>query len=528
MVRQSRGMVRGVPGQWSAIAAYDAIVVGAGPNGLTAAAVLARAGRSVLVLEAQDRLGGAVATEELTLPGFRHDTFSAVYPAGAASPAFEELGLEDHGLRWLSPEVELTHVVDEAGGSVPLHRDLQAQVDALDARAPGDGARWGAFALPLLRSFGALRATMLSGFPPVLGPARLLGRLGPQGALDVAKLLLTPATGLGGRLFADPGARAWLYGQALHGDVPPDGAGSGIAGAYLALLGHVVGWPSPAGGAVAIVDALRSVLEEHGAEWRTGARVEAVEAAGGRVRAVRTAAGERHTARVVICDLVPRGLLAVAGDVLPRDFRERMAVFRHGEPTFKVDWALDGPVPWTAADARRAGTVHVGGDDAELVAAVRAAAHGPEPPERPFLLFGQQTVADATRAPEGKHTAWAYTHVPRGLDWGARREAFADAIEAQVERFAPGFRGRILARHIMDPGDLERRNANLVEGDVGAGSYVLDQLVFRPVASLSPYRTPVRGLYLGSASTFPGGAVHGIPGRAAARAALADLRLRRA
>jgi phytoene dehydrogenase-like protein len=246
----------------------------------------------------------------------------------------------------------------------------------------------------------------------------------------------------------------------------------------------------------------------------------------GRVAGVRTDEGDVVRARIVVCDTSPRALVAMAERSLPDAYVRRLVAFRYGPSTVKVDWALDGPTPWTAPEARRAGTVHVGGTAPEIAASIREAAGGTLP-EHPFLLFGQQSVADPSRAPAGKHTAWAYTHVPRSIDWARERDGFLARIEAQVERFAPGFRDLVLHRHVMDPGDLQIRNDNLEHGDVGGGSYELDQLVFRPVPSLSPYRTPLRGLYLGSASAFPGGAVHGIPGDAAARAALLDARLRR-
>jgi phytoene dehydrogenase-like protein len=254
--------------------------------------------------------------------------------------------------------------------------------------------------------------------------------------------------------------------------------------------------------------------------------VEGLVARGGRVRGVRVAGHGEIAARQVLCDTSPQALLALAGEALPDAYARRLARFRSGPETVKLDWALDGPAPWVAQAARRAGTVHVGGDARAILETVEAA-RGHRPAERPFLLFGQQSVADPTRAPAGRHTAWAYTHVPPGVDWAVEGPRQVERMEAQVEAFAPGFRDLILARHVLLPGELETRDANLRGGDVGGGSYGLDQLVFRPVPSLSPYRTALRGLYLCSASTFPGGAVHGVPGRAAARAAIWDARLRR-
>jgi len=503
----------------------DAVVVGSGPNGLAGAIALAEAGRSVVLLEAADGLGGAMRTQELTLPGYWHDTFSAVYPAAAASPVFARMPLERHGLRWRHPELAMAHPFLD-GRAATLSRDLGETAASLDALAPGDGAAWAAFAAPYLRRFGPLRDTLLSGFPPVRGPLGLTATLGLSGVLEFARLLLLPAAELARELFSSTRSGAWLFGAALHGDTPPDGAGSAVAGAYLQLLGHAVGWPSPEGGAGRLAGALAGHLASLGGEARTGADVSEVLVERGRAAGVRLASGEAIGARIVLADVTPRGLLALAGTALPPAYVRRLTRFRWGPATFKLDWALDGPIPWEAPEPRRAGTVHVGGEAADVLVAT-GDLRDERLTERPFLLLGQQSVADPSRAPAGHHTAWAYTHTPAGIDWGEMREPFLERVERQVERFAPGFRDRIVARHVMAPGELEARNRNLVHGDVGAGSYALDQLVFRPVPALSPYRTPLRGLYLGSASTFPGGAAHGVCGDAAARAALLDDRLRR-
>jgi len=500
----------------------DALVIGSGPNGLAAAITLAGAGRSVLVLEAAEHPGGAVATEELTLPGFRHDTFSSVYPAGAASPVFGRMPLQRHGLRWIEPEACYAHPLPD-GGAAALYRDLDRTADSLDAVHPGDGERWRDFAAPFVHSFDALRRTMLGGFPPIRGAARLAAGLGPRRMLDFTRLLLMPAQALGHELFEGDGTRAWLYGSAMHSDVPPVGGGSAIAAAYLNLLGHGVGWPSPEGGAARLTDALVSHLRELGGELRTGAPVGAIVAERGRVAGVRLAAGEGLSAPVVIADVMPGALAELAGDGLPARYAGALRRFRHGPATLKVDWALGGPIPWSAAAAREAGTVHVGGPADEVLETTSIASGLPE---RPFMLLGQQSLADPSRAPAGKHTAWAYTHGPQDADWEGERDRHVERMEAQVERFAPGFRDLILARHVLGPADLQARNANLVGGDVGGGSYTLDQVIFRPLPSLAPYRTPLTGLYLGSAAAFPGGAVHGVPGHAAARLALAETRVR--
>jgi phytoene dehydrogenase-like protein len=469
---------------------YDAIVIGSGPNGLSAAITLAQAGRSVVVLEAAAHAGGAVATEELTLPGFRHDTFSAVYPAGAASPVFARLPLERHGLEWVHPRYCMAHPHADGSAAV-LARDLGETAAALDRLHRGDGERWAAFAQPYLRRIGALRRTLLAGFPPLRGPAELLLRAGPRATLELARVTLMPARALALELFRSPVARAWLHGSALHGDVPLAASGSAITAVYLHLLGHGSGWPSPKGGAGRLADALTGVLTELGGELRCGQPVVRVVVERGRAAGVELAGGERVGARIVIADVTPHGLLALAD--LPDRYAAALCRYRYGPPTLKVDWALDGPIPWTAPEAREAGTVHVGEEGA-------------------FAICGQQSLADPGRAPAGKHTAWAYVHDPA---------IGADGLEERIERFAPGFRDRILARHVLTPADLESRNANLVGGDVGGGSYALDQLIFRPVSTLNPYLTPIRRLYLGSAATFPGGGVHGVPGHAAARFALA-------
>jgi phytoene dehydrogenase-like protein len=342
--------------------------------------------------------------------------------------------------------------------------------------------------------------------------------------LGFTRLLLMSARALGEELFEADGTRAWLYGSAMHSDVPPMGGGSAIAAAYLNLLGHGAGWPSPEGGAGRLADALIAHLRELGGEVRTGANVTRIAAEHGRAVGVELDGGERVGSRVVVADVMPSALAALAGDALSARYASALRRYRLGPSTLKLDWALDGPIPWTAPQAREAGTVHLGGSAPEVL---RTTAIREGLPEHPFMLLGQQSLADPSRAPAGKQTAWAYTHGPQSLDWEAERDRHVERMEAQVERFAPGFRDLILARHVLGPADLQARNANLLGGDVGGGSYSLDQVVFRPVPSLAPYRTPVRGLYLGSAATFPGGAVHGVPGHAAARLALTEARVRR-
>ncbi len=496
----------------------EAIVIGSGPNGLAAAIRLARAGRQVLVLEASDRPGGAIRTDELTLPGFRHDTFSAVYPAAAASPVFASMPLADHGLEWVHPEACSAHPLP-GGRAAILYRDLDATAASLDELRQGDGQAWARFARPYLGSFTAVRSMMLAGFPPLTGPLKLTAGAGPLRALAFAALLPTSTVGLGHRLFGHEGSRAWLYGAATHGDTPPRSPGGAIAAFYLNLLGHAVGWPSPKGGAGNLAAALVGYFQSLGGEVRTNARVERILSADGRVSGVAVAGGVRLSAPTVIADLMPDALVRMTGDALRPFYRRAMSAYRYGPATIKVDWALDGPIPWANAAVCGAGTVHVGGGEQQLLDSVAAAQSSL--PSDPFLLLGQQSIADPSRAPAGKHTAWAYTHGPaQGVDYEREQDRHVERMEAKVEQFAPGFRERILARHVQGPAQLEAANANLVGGDVGGGSYTLRQMLFRPLPAASPYRTSLDGLFLGSAATFPGGAVHGVPGDAAAAAAL--------
>jgi phytoene dehydrogenase-like protein len=502
----------------------DAIVVGSGPNGLAAAITLAEAGHAVTVLERARHLGGAIATEEVTLPGFRHDTFSSVFPASAASPVFARWPLERHGLRWIHPRYCYAHPLPDGRAAV-LARDVDETAASLDSLRPGDGDAWRRFVRPYVERFDAWRETMLSGFPPLKGALKLFGALGLNGMLEWVRLLLMPADALAHELFRGDGARAWLFGAVMHGDVPPHAAGSAIAAAHLNVMGHAVGWPSPEGGAARLADALAGHLTALGGRTRTHAPAKRIATERGSVVGVELEDGERLPGRVVIADVTPHALLALAGDSLDGRYADALRRYRYGPSTLKLDWALSGPVPWTAPAAREAGTVHVGGTEREILDTL-ASSNG-HLAERPLLLFGQQSIADPTRAPGGRHTAWAYTHGHRGADWEPEIERHVERVEAQIERFAPGFRDLILARHVQSPMELQRRNPNLVHGDVGAGSYTLDQVIFRPLPSLTPYRTPVRGLFLGSAATFPGGAAHGVPGRAAARAALLEARVGR-
>ena len=396
-------------------ASHRSVVIGAGPNGLVAAIRLAEARRPVTVLEAAEHPGGAVRTEPLTLPGFHHDTFSSVYPAGAASPVFASMPLTRHGLRWIHPEACVAHPLPR-GRAVALYRDVERTAASLDSVKSGDGARWRAFVEPMIDGFEAIRSPC----SPASRRSQARGTCSPPWVRRAP-----PASGCWSRRRPErsaracsrgQGSRAWLYGSAAHGDLPPAASGSAIAAVYLNLMGHVVGWPSPEGGAQRLTDALVAYLRELGGEIRTSAPVERVHASGGRVSGVVIAGGERVEADTVIADVMPHALLALAGDGLPTAYAALLRRYRYGPATLKVDWALDGPIPWEATEPRSAGTVHLSGDEDELLATLAETQN--RLPSRPFMLLGQQSLADPTRAPDGKHTAWAYTRGPRtGVGW---------------------------------------------------------------------------------------------------------------
>lgn len=520
----------------------DAVVIGAGHNGLVAAAMLADAGWSVAVLEAQPQPGGAVRTEELTLPGFRHDTYSAFYPFAAASRALTALDLGSHGLTWCRAPLVLAHPTPD-GRCVALSTAVDETAASLDAYAPGDGdswrriyARWQGLSRPMFDAFLGL-------FPPVLAGARLAAAVGPTEWLRFARFALLPARRMAEEEFADggEGAALLLGGNAAHTDIGPDAAGSGLFGWILACAGQQYGFPVPAGGAGALAEALRGRAESAGATVTCGTRVTDVVLRRGRAVAVRTADGtEIEAGRAVLADVdAPTLFLDLVGaDRLPPRLLDDLRRFEWDSATFKVDWALDGPVPWTAAAARRAGTVHVTDSLDDLSRYSNQVTTGAIP-SRPFLLFGQQSVADPSRCPPGAATGWAYTHVPRrarsdaggdGLTgrWTpSEAETFADRIESHLEELAPGFRALVRARHLMAPAALEAGNASLRGGAIGGGTQQLhQQLVFRPTTGLGRPNTPVPGLFLAGASAHPGAGVHGACGANAARAAISADRLR--
>jgi phytoene dehydrogenase-like protein len=457
-----------------------AVVIGSGPNGLAAAITMAREGWDVIVHEAEETVGGGMRSEELTLPGFTHDVCSAIHPLGRDSPLFRDLELP---VAWVQPDAPTAHPLDD-GTAVTTERSILATAERL-------GEDRGAY----LRLFNRVVSGWNDYESVVLGPFlprpnRLLHAVD----LSLVRAGLSSARGLAKR-FRSERARALLAGHAAHSMLPLETRPSGGVAFFLIVAAHAFGWGFPRGGAQRLADALAERLEELGGEIRTDSPVD-----------------ELPRADVVLADVVPRELARIAGDRLPPSYVRALGRYRHGPGVFKLDWALDGPIPWTADDCARAATVHVAGTLEEIAESERSPGH-----ERPFVLLTQPSLFDDSRAPPGKHTAWAYCHVPSGST-----DDMTERIERQVERFAPGFRDLVLARSAMGPADLERRNRNIVGGDINGGTMDLRQLFFRPVRKLVPYRTPLKGLYLCSSSTPPGGGVHGMCGYSAALVALRD------
>jgi len=465
---------------------YDAVVVGSGPNGLAAAITLAKAGRHVHVVEAEDTPGGGTRSAELTLPGFVHDVCSTIHPLLLASPFFRSLPLADLGVELVHPEVPYAHPLD-GGRAALLHRD----VDATAAALGDDGPAYARLMRPLVGDWQGIVADTLKPLRPPRHPLAM-ARFGLLAVRSAASLAYA-------RLGGDE-ARALLAGAAAHSMLPLDSSPTAGVGLMLGMLAHAVGWPAVKGGSQVLADALAKDVEQLGGTISLGTRIGDF--------------AEIPRARTVLFDVTPRQLVAIAGDRLPHRYRKSLARYRYGPGVFKVDWALDGPIPWAASEVARAGTVHVGGTMEEIAASERDANDGRHS-ERPYVLLVQQTTFDPSRAPRGKHTAWAYCHVPSG----STRD-MTGAIESQVERFAPGFRDRILATAARDSRDVETHNANYVGGDINGGVQDLRQQFARPVARWTPYRTPRRGIYLCSSSTPPGGGVHGMCGYWAAKAAL--------
>ncbi|MCU4183085.1 NAD(P)/FAD-dependent oxidoreductase [Acidiferrimicrobium sp. IK] len=517
----------------------DAVVVGAGPNGLVAAIVLADAGWDVVVVEAQPVPGGAVRTAELTLPGFHHDVFSAFYPLAAASPAIKRLSLEDHGLVWRRAPVALAHPTPD-GNCAVIAPDLDVTARSLDAYRPGDGDGWRSLMAVYDRYGRDLLDALLGPFPPLRAGAALAAKGRAGGLLDLAWLAVVPARRLGEEHFRGEGGRLLLAGNALHTDLAPETAGSGLFGWLLCALAQDVGFPVPEGGAGALAAALVRRLHAAGGQLRCGEPVTAVRVVNGRAVGVRTAGGAQIAARrAVLADVAAPHLYGSLLDEaeLPDAVTAGLRRFQWDAGTVKVDWALSGPIPWSAPDARRAGTVHVA-DSVDDLTRWSADLSTGTVPGRPFLLVGQQSMTDPTRMPPGTETAWAYTHVPRTIGRDERGQvtgrwdrgdeaAMAERMEARVEELAPGFRQRILARHILTPATLPGLDANLDGGAINGGTAQLhQQLVFRPTRGSGRPTTFVDGLYLASSSAHPGGGVHGACGSNAARAAIAHHRTR--
>ena len=461
-------------------------MVGSGPNGLAAGIALARAGRSVTLIEGAESVGGGCRSEELTLPGFVHDTCSTVHALALVSPFLSTLPLTGHGLELVHPEAPLAHPLDD-GSAVLMERSVQ---DTARNLGP-DAEAYRRLFEPLLRNADELMREILGPLRPPRHPL-VLARFGTIG--------LRSATGLARSRFAGERARALLTGCCAHSMLSLRTPASAAFGIVLALSAHRVGWPVARGGSQRLTDALASHLRSLGGEIQSGRWVESVDEVAG--------------AGATLLDVTPRQLLRLAGHRLPGRYAARLARYRYGPGVFKLDWALDGPIPWRAAEVSRGGTVHLGGTMDEIAGAEEMVCNG-EHPARPFVLLVQPTLFDATRAPAGNHTAWAYCHVPNG----SSRDMTA-AIEAQVERFAPGFTDLIAARSAMGPAEVERRNPNYVGGDINGGIQDLRQLFTRPVARAVPYATPIEGLYICSSSTPPGGGVHGMCGYFAARSAL--------
>ncbi len=468
----------------------DSVVVGGGPNGLAAAIVLARAGRSVRLYEARGTVGGGCRSAELTLPGVIHDVCSAVHPLGRSSPLFRELDLDRHGLEWIEPPIQLAHPLDD-GSAALLHRDIGATIASFGSKR--DAATYRSWVTPMVTDWDLIVSALIG----PLRPARVARH--PFALARFGLPALLPASTVA-RRFRSPAARALMAGAGAHSFLPLTRALSGGLGLALLVSGHAVGWPIPRGGSQRIADALASSLREHGGEIETDRRVASLR--------------ELPEHRAALLDLSPRDVLAASDHRLRGAYAAQLRRFRHGPAAFKLDLVLDGPIPWRNPDVARAATVHLGGRLEEIEASEEAVSRG-RVHDRPFVLLSQPSTFDPSRAPEGRHVVWAYCHVPNGWDGDA-----TDRILRQVERFASGFRDRIAAQRVLRPADLEAYNANYVGGDINGGLMHWAQFFTRPAVRLDPYATPDPGILVCSASTPPGGGVHGLCGLHAARSAL--------
>lgn len=502
----------------------DAVVIGAGHNGLVAAAMLADAGWDVIVLEAQPEPGGALKSAEL-FDGYVSDLYSAFYPLSVVSPALDALHLEDHGLRWTHAPAVVGHPGTPKDDDAPvIYREIDRTAAELDRRARGDGRRWYALAEQWERIRGELLATLFAPFPPVRGVIGLLRKLGTAPALRLAHSLLLPAGALADQLFDGDAARLLLLGNAMHADVPIDAPASGVMGYLLLMMAQDGGWPVPVGGARQLAGALVNRARAAGARIECGREVSRIEVSGGRAVAVHTADGTTvRVRRAVIADTsAPRLYQELLPEhTVPGSVVESMRHFVWDTPVLKVNYALDAPVPWRSKSLNDVGTVHLGADRDGLVRWM-ADLNTRTLPERPFMLFGQMSTADPSRSPAGTESAWAYTHLPRGMVDDASAERLAQRVGEVLEEHAPGFAGHVVGTHVQRPSDLQAGDANLHTGAVNGGTSQLhQQLIFRPAPGFGRAETPVPNVYLGSAGATPGGGVHGICGRNAARAALA-------
>jgi phytoene dehydrogenase-like protein len=515
----------------------DALVIGSGPNGLVAANLLVDAGWDVLVVEAQDHVGGAVHSDESVAPGFVHDTFSSFYPLAGASNVINGLELEKHGLVWRHAPAVLGHPMPDGSWAL-LHRDIAKTAANLNAAHPGDGETWRALHSDWLTIGPALVEGLLSPFPPVRAGVKMLLKLPRVGGVDYVRTLLEPATTMGSKRFGGEGPQLLLAGNALHADIPMTASGSGLLGLLLAMLGQTVGFPVPEGGASRLSQALADRFTSRGGQIRLNTRISSIKVRRRHATGAVTQDGEQLNARAVVADVAATALYGELLDwsQLPARVRSGMTRFELDPATIKVDWALAGPVPWASPPEVAPGTLHLADSVDQLCQSQDAVAHHSIPAE-PFLLCGQMTTTDPTRSPAGTESMWAYTHVPQvthrddgpdGLTgrWdGDEIERMADRMQARIVKHAPDFESRITARRVLGPHELQARNENLVNGALGGGTSGLhQQLIFRPVPGMGRAGTPIAGLFLGSASAHPGGGVHGACGSNAARAVIAAAR----
>jgi phytoene dehydrogenase-like protein len=467
---------------------YDAVVVGSGPNGLAAAITLQRAGLSVIVLEGKDTVGGGLRTAELTLPGFKHDICSAIHPLAAGSPFFQTLPLQKFGLEYIYPPVAAAHPFDDGTAAI-----LTKSVDETARLLGQDEGAYKALLDPIVKAWPGLA-------PNVLGPLQF-----PKHPLDLAAfgLKALPSATFLAKRFATKEAKGLWAGMAAHSIQPLTNIATSAIGLVLLATGHLRGWPVPKGGSDAIANALADYFVSLGGVIKTGAYVQSM--------------NDLPSSKTVLFDVTPKQLMKIAGERFSSLYKWQLNRYKYGMGVFKIDWALDGPIPFTAAGCRQAGTVHLGNTLEEIVQSEDQTSRGRQA-QKPFVLLAQQSIVDSSRAPEGKHTAWSYCHVPNGSQVDMTR-----SIEQQVERFAPGFRDRILAKHVMNTAQMEAYNPNYIGGDINGGVIDISQLFTRPAVRISPYRTSANGLYICSSSTPPGGGVHGMCGYYAAKKALKDV-----